>query len=131
MIRIKICGVTSAADVRAVAESGADAIGFNFWSKSKRRVEPAVAAELARELPAFVTRVGVFVDEDRARIEEIAAEVGLDAPAEMPAMDVPRDVASEPPPTADAPADMPAGDVYIFVDGFESQNTLAWSLTFP
>ena len=78
MIRIKICGVTSAADVRAVAESGADAIGFNFWSKSKRRVEPAVAAELARELPAFVTRVGVFVDEDRARIEEIAAEVGLD-----------------------------------------------------
>lgn len=78
MIRVKICGVTNAADVRAVVESGADAIGFNFWPKSKRWVEPAVAAELAREVPAFVTRVGVFVDEERGRIEEIAARVGLD-----------------------------------------------------
>lgn len=78
MIRVKICGVTNAADARAVAESGADAIGFNFWPKSKRWVEPGVAAELARDLPAFVSRVGVFVDEERGRIEEIAAQVGLD-----------------------------------------------------
>lgn len=78
MIRVKICGVTSAADVRAVAEAGADAVGFNFWPKSKRWVEPHLAAELARGLPAFVSRVGVFVDEERDRIEEIAARVGLD-----------------------------------------------------
>ncbi|MFN7951941.1 MAG: phosphoribosylanthranilate isomerase [bacterium] len=78
MIRVKICGVTTARDLQAVVDAGADAVGFNFHRASKRWIDPSVAAPLARTLPAFVTRVGVFVDESRESIESIAAQVGLD-----------------------------------------------------
>lgn len=79
MIRVKICGLTSTRDVESVADAGADAVGFNFCRSSKRWVAPGDAAALARRLPAFVTRVGVFVDSPRDEIEAIASEVGLDA----------------------------------------------------
>ena len=62
---IKICGVTSLDDALAAAESGADAIGFNFYSESKRFIHPARAAEIAGRLPENVLRVGVFVNSTR------------------------------------------------------------------
>ena len=43
--RIKICGITRPEDGLAVAEAGADAIGFVFYPKSPRYVQPAMAAE--------------------------------------------------------------------------------------
>ncbi len=76
---MKICGLTNARDVEAVVDAGADAVGFNFCRTSKRWIAPGEAATLARRLPAFVTRVGVFVDSPRDEIESIAGEVGLDA----------------------------------------------------
>ena len=60
--RIKICGLTRAADVDAAVEAGADAIGFVFYDKSSRHVSLEVASELARALPLFVTLVGLFVN---------------------------------------------------------------------
>ena len=60
--RIKICGLTRAADVDAAVEAGADAIGFVFYDKSPRHVSLEVASELARALPLFVTLVGLFVN---------------------------------------------------------------------
>src|SRR5204863_370166 len=56
----------------------ARAVGFVFWPGSPRRVDLAAARRIARALPPFVLRVGVFVD---ARGEEMARaveEVGLD-----------------------------------------------------
>jgi phosphoribosylanthranilate isomerase len=76
---VKICGLTTPADARAVTEAGADAAGFVFWPRSPRVVTPERAREVAVALPPFVTRVGVFVDEDPVRIGEIAEAVGLDA----------------------------------------------------
>ncbi len=75
---VKICGITSAEDARSAVEAGADALGFVFWHMSPRKVDPARAAAIARELPPFVARVGVFVDASRDDMARIADRVGLD-----------------------------------------------------
>jgi phosphoribosylanthranilate isomerase len=66
--RIKICGLTREADVHGAVEAGADAIGFVFYAKSPRFVTLEHATRLTRELPPFVTPVGLFVNADRAQI---------------------------------------------------------------
>jgi phosphoribosylanthranilate isomerase len=59
-LRIKICGVTSAADARQAALLGADAIGLNFHPPSPRCVAPDMVELILRDLPPFVTAAGVF-----------------------------------------------------------------------
>ena len=78
MLRLKICGITSLEDALAAAEAGADAVGFVF-ADSPRRVSPETAARIVAGLPAFVTPVGVFVDEAPERVLRIARETGLAA----------------------------------------------------
>ena len=50
-VRVKICGVTTVEDALLCADAGADAIGLNFWSGSKRRIDVERAAAIARALP--------------------------------------------------------------------------------
>jgi phosphoribosylanthranilate isomerase len=72
-IRVKICGINSAAAFDATAEAGADWVGFVFAPDSPRYVTPTQAAGLSRRLPAGPTRVGLFVDptdDDLARVLE-------------------------------------------------------------
>jgi phosphoribosylanthranilate isomerase len=78
-VRVKICGVTTVEDALLCAGAGADAIGLNFWRGSKRRVDLARAAEIARVLPPSILKVGVFVNAERAAIERAIGGVGLDA----------------------------------------------------
>jgi phosphoribosylanthranilate isomerase len=78
-VRVKICGVRRLPDALAAAEAGADAVGFNFWRPGRRYVAPEVARQIARALPPFVCKVGVFVDEDPEDVREIANLVRLDA----------------------------------------------------
>ena len=73
---LKICGITNLADVDAAMDAGANAIGFNFYARSPRYIEPERAAEI-RTAPG-VRRVGVFVNEARVRVEEISRQTGLD-----------------------------------------------------
>lgn len=75
--RIKFCGLTREADVDAAVEAGADALGFVFYPPSPRAVDVAQAAALVRRLPAFVSAVGLFVNEDPAHINAVADAVGL------------------------------------------------------
>ncbi|MDP2992532.1 MAG: phosphoribosylanthranilate isomerase, partial [Deltaproteobacteria bacterium] len=71
MIRIKVCGITNIEDALAAQALGADAIGMVF-AKSPRRVEKERAREIVQALPPFVHLVGVFVDEEKGVVEEIA-----------------------------------------------------------
>jgi phosphoribosylanthranilate isomerase len=77
-MRVKICGISDAASALVAAEAGADAIGLIF-APSRRRVATDQAREIAAVLPPFVTKVGVFVDEERGRINDLIAACGLGA----------------------------------------------------
>ncbi len=60
--RIKICGLTRIDAALHAAHAGADAIGLVFYPPSVRNIEPVLAGEIARSLPAFVSSVALFVD---------------------------------------------------------------------
>jgi len=74
---VKICGITRVEDAMAAVRHGATAIGFIFWPKSPRFVDPYRARKIAAVLPPFVTPVGVFVNQDVAYMNGVAALVGL------------------------------------------------------
>jgi phosphoribosylanthranilate isomerase len=77
MFRIKICGLAGPEDARRVAESGADAIGLNFYPKSLRHVSVEQAREIAAAAGGLL-KVGLFVNERPEVIREVATAVGLD-----------------------------------------------------
>ena len=80
--KIKICGVTSVADAKMVAESPADAIGLNFYPKSKRYVDLAAALKIVaavRKSDSTMTIAGVFVNAEQDDILLLASELTLDA----------------------------------------------------
>ncbi len=91
---VKICGITNREDAIAAVEAGASAVGFNFYPKSPRCISPQQAAEIGMGLG--ILKVGVFVDEAPARVEEIARIARLDVaqlhgsetPASMPNLPV-------------------------------------------
>ena len=77
MTRVKFCGLTRPEDVDCAVSLGVDAIGLVFYEKSPRGVSVETAIALAARIPAFVTRVGLFVDADSGWIRDVAAAVRL------------------------------------------------------
>lgn len=77
LVRIKICGISTPEEAVAAAEAGADAIGMVF-APSRRQVSPNISREICRAVPPFVSKVGVFVDEELKKVREIAEFCGLD-----------------------------------------------------
>lgn len=73
-MRLKICGLTDAAQAHAIAGLGVHALGFICVPGTPRYVDPTRLATLTCALPPFVERVGVFMD---ASIETIQATVRL------------------------------------------------------
>jgi phosphoribosylanthranilate isomerase len=78
MVAAKICGLKNAETVDAAVTHGADFIGFNFFRKSPRYVEPEAAGALGRAVPARVLKTGLLVDDDDDRIAAILAAAPLD-----------------------------------------------------
>ncbi len=79
MFQIKICGVTSREDAEGACAAGADAIGFNFYENSPRFVQLSDARKMIEVVPSQVCKVGVFVNDDVARICDVFDELQLDA----------------------------------------------------
>jgi phosphoribosylanthranilate isomerase len=133
---VKICGITNQEDATAAVAGGATAIGFNFYRRSPRYLAPERAAGI-QSAPG-IRRVGVFVDETRERVEEIARIARLDVAqlhgAETPA-DYPASTAVwkavrvgetfDPSPWRDCPAEA------LLLDGPASGIAFDWRLAVP
>jgi phosphoribosylanthranilate isomerase len=77
-VRVKICGITNWPDARCACEAGADFLGFNFYRRSPRYIDPGRARAIVRRLPKTVASVGIFVNEREDELVRVAQLVGLD-----------------------------------------------------
>jgi len=75
---VKICGITNIDDAKAAVELGTDLLGFNFFPKSPRYIDPEQARKIIRQLPAFVEIVGLFVNAEPEHIRKIVSALHLD-----------------------------------------------------
>ncbi|MDQ6992065.1 MAG: phosphoribosylanthranilate isomerase [Mariprofundus sp.] len=76
--RLKICGITRLSDALRASDLGADALGFVFYKQSPRYIEPVKAAAIIRELPPFVSAVGLFVNPSQQEIDTTIACCPID-----------------------------------------------------
>ncbi len=76
-MKAKICGITNLDDALHAARAGADALGFVFYEPSPRYIAPEAAAEIIRQLPPFVERVGLFVNVTPEVVNAVASETGI------------------------------------------------------
>lgn len=76
-VLVKICGITTLEDAFASVDAGADALGFNFYAKSPRYIQPEAAAQIIAQLPGHIRTVGVFVNMPALEVAAIRAVTGL------------------------------------------------------
>lgn len=79
MTRIKICGITNLDDGLEAIAAGVDALGFVFVPNTPRYITPSQAKLVIKQLPPFITNVGLFVDSEIDEIEDIVNHCKLDA----------------------------------------------------
>lgn len=76
--RVKICGLTSVEDASLAVYAGADAIGLVFYEPSPRHVSLMLAEQIARSIPAFVTKTALFVNPDAEYVNSVLSVVPID-----------------------------------------------------
>jgi phosphoribosylanthranilate isomerase len=79
MVRVKICGITNAADALAAIDAGANLLGFNFYEKSPRHITETEAAKIRPQLPKKVEAVGIFVKAPATEVAALCKSLKLDA----------------------------------------------------
>src|SRR5512134_2625524 len=79
MTRIKICGIKTVGDALAAMEAGADLLGFNFYPKSPRCIDPGRCRDIMSVMRRYgqLTYVGVFVNASAAEIRATMDTCGL------------------------------------------------------
>lgn len=75
-MRVKICGITSLEDAQCAIEAGADALGFVFYPQSPRFITPENAREIIKNLPPFIEKVALFVNETSDHIRSVCLSTG-------------------------------------------------------
>tara|TARA_R110002110_G_scaffold415821_2_gene656792 strand:- start:4143 stop:4787 length:645 start_codon:yes stop_codon:yes gene_type:complete len=76
-VRVKICGITRLNDALLAVHQGADALGFVFYPDSPRAITAEQAQAIIRELPVFVTTVGLFVNATQDVVAREVAQSGV------------------------------------------------------
>ena len=77
IVKVKICGITNYDDAAAAIDMGADLLGFNFYAKSPRYVNPNEVKKIISKLPAFVNIAGVFVNESFEHVKDTIEQCDL------------------------------------------------------
>lgn len=77
-VKVKICGITNEKDALLACNAGADALGFVFYERSSRYIDPVQAGSIIKKLPPFITTVGVFVNQDYAYVKHVGELTGID-----------------------------------------------------
>jgi len=78
MLKVKICGITNKEDALSCVRAGADALGFIFTKKSSRYITYVEAKKIIEALDPFTLTVGVFLDETKEKVSEVAEKLSLD-----------------------------------------------------
>ncbi len=76
-MKVKICGIRNLETALVAEQCGADLLGFIFYPKSHRYIEPKQAADITARLTR-AKKVGVFVDESWREVNRILRIADLD-----------------------------------------------------
>lgn len=76
-MRVKICGITNLEDALDAIQAGASALGFVFYEKSPRYIEPFEARKIVDKLPPFIQTVGLFVNESTSYINQVCTNAKM------------------------------------------------------
>jgi phosphoribosylanthranilate isomerase len=74
---LKICGITNLEDARYASGAMVDYLGFIFYEKSPRYIEPAQAGAIINWLEG-PKKVGVFVNQPLDEVNSTAKQTGID-----------------------------------------------------
>jgi phosphoribosylanthranilate isomerase len=75
--KVKICGITNLIDAQETVAAGADMLGFVFYEKSPRHMTIPAVAEISKQLPPYVLRVGLFVNAPEEFVFQAIQACGL------------------------------------------------------
>jgi len=77
-MKVKVCGITNLDDAAMALDLGVDALGFNFYRRSSRYIEPLEARRIIDRLPPFALSVGLFVNvPEPAEVIQAARAAGV------------------------------------------------------